>query len=60
MGAGAGGNFGNTRGSKSIKYPGNDPSISPGKDLNGAEKPIQRVVKVTGITPKPEKNGIRI
>ena len=27
MGAGAGGNFGNTRGSKSIKYPGNDPSL---------------------------------
>ncbi len=32
----------------------------PVKILNGAEKPIQRVVKVTGITPKPEKNGIRI
>ena len=33
MGAGAGGNFRKTRGSKSIKYPGNDPSITPSKDF---------------------------
>lgn len=32
MGAGRGGNFGNTKGKlQSIKYPGNNPSKSPGK-----------------------------
>lgn len=31
MGGGIGGNFGNTKGSKKIKYPGNDPTKAPGK-----------------------------
>ena len=33
MGGGMGGNFGNTKGTKRIKYPGNKPTNKPGKDF---------------------------
>ena len=52
MGAGAGGNFGKTRGSKNIKYPGNDPSKPPDKDFEWRGKTNPNGGKGNWYNPK--------
>ena len=52
MGAGAGGNFGNTIGSKNIKYPGNNPGKSPGKGFEWRGKSSPKEGKGNWYNPK--------
>ena len=52
MGAGKGGDFGNTKGSKQPKFPGNDPSKSPGENFEWRGKSTPQEGKGNWYNPK--------